>query len=84
MGYRPVLGILRAGERHGAARFDAACARALAVSGRSAPRRKFIEAILKQKLELAPIARAQAVRPLGHHDNVRGGAYYDMEKNNAD
>jgi transposase len=79
MGYRPVLGILRSAERHGAARFDAACARALAVSGRTAPRRKFIEAILKQHLELAPIATTQTARPLGHHENVRGGAYYDTE-----
>lgn len=84
MGYRPVLGILRSGERHGAARFDAACARALAVSGRTAPRRKFIEAILKQHLETAPIANTQTTRPLGHHDNVRGGAYYNMENGNAD
>jgi len=77
MGYRPVLGIIRAGERYGAARFDAACARALAVSGQTAPRRKFIEALLKQKLEHAPLAEAEPTRPLGHHKNVRGGAYYD-------
>ncbi len=84
MGYRPVLGIIRSGERHGAARFDAACARALAVSGRTAPRRKFIEALLKQRLEHAPIATTETVRPLGHHDNVRGGAYYDKETTHAD
>lgn len=84
MGYRPVLGILRSAERHGASRFDAACARALAVSGRTAPRRKFIEAILKQNLEVAPVTKTETARPLGHHDNVRGGAYYDMENRNAD
>jgi len=76
MGYRPVLGILRAAERHGTARFDAACARALSVSGRTAPRRKFIEAMLKQRLELAPVTSSDHGRPLGHHDNVRGGDYY--------
>jgi hypothetical protein len=77
MGYRPVLGIIRAGERYGAARFDAACARALAVSGQTAPRRKFIEALLKQRLEHVPLADTEQTRPLGHHANVRGGAYYD-------
>ena len=77
MGYRPVLGIIRAGERYGAARFDAACARALAVSGETAPRRKFIEALLKRQLEHAPLTDSEPTRPLGHHENVRGGAYYD-------
>lgn len=84
MGYRPVLGIIRAGERHGAARFEAACARALAVSGRTPPRRKFIEALLKQRLELAPLPSHQTGRPLGHHENIRGGAYYDKEKARVD
>ncbi|HSC05714.1 MAG TPA: IS21 family transposase [Steroidobacteraceae bacterium] len=84
MGYRPVLGIIRTGERFGAARFDAACARALAVSGSTAPRRKFIEALLKQRLEVVPLAVGETVRPLGHHDNVRGGAYFTKETKHAD
>jgi hypothetical protein len=84
MGYRPVLGIIRCADKHGAARFDAACARALAVSGQTAPRRKFIEALLKQRLEQAPIATEQPLRPLGHHDNVRGGAYYTKETTHVD
>ena len=84
MGYRPVLGIIRAGERYGAQRFDAACARALAVSGSTPPRRKFIEALLKQRLEHAPMPVNEPLRPLGHHDNVRGGGYYDKETTHAD
>lgn len=84
MGYRPVLGIIRAGERYGAQRFDAACARALAVSGSTPPRRKFIEALLKQRLEHAPMPVNETLRPLGHHDNVRGGGYYDKETTHAD
>jgi len=84
MGYRPVLGIIRSGERHGAVRFDAACARALAVSGSSVPRRKFIEALLKKRLESAPLPITETVCPLGHHDNVRGGAYYEKETTHAD
>lgn len=84
MGYRPVLGIIRSAERYGATRFDAACERALAVSGDTAPRRKFIEALLKKNLDVAPITVAETVRPLGHHDNVRGGDYYNEETTHAD
>jgi transposase len=83
MGYRVVLGIIRSGERNGAARFDAACARALEVSGATAPRRKYIEALLKSGLDRVPI-RQERLRPLGSHENIRGGAYYDKEKPHAD
>ncbi len=84
MGYRPVLGIIRTGERFGAARFDVACARALAVSGSTAPHRKFIEALLRQRIEIVPLAIGEMVRPLGHHDNVRDGAYFTKETKHAD
>lgn len=80
MGYRVVLGIIRSGERHGAARFDAACALALDVSGSTAPRRKYIEALLRRGLERTPRRSAEKLRPLGQHENIRGGAYYDKEK----
>ena len=83
MGYRVVLGIIRSGEKHGAARFDAACARALDASGSTPPRRKYIEALLRAGLERVP-ARQEKLRPLGQHENIRGGAYYDKEKPNAD
>lgn len=42
LGYRAVLGLIRFGERHAASRFDAACEYALAVSGSTVPRRKYI------------------------------------------
>src|SRR5262249_27190290 len=83
MGYRVVLGLIRSGEKHGAARFDAACARALDVGGSTAPRRKYIEALLRVGLERVPV-RQEKLRPLGDHENIRGGDYYDKEDRNAD
>lgn len=81
LGYRAVLGLIRAGERHPAARFDTACAYALEVCGSTAPRRKYIEALLKRGLERMPIIRQQDELPhLGMHENIRGGSYYDKEK----
>lgn len=78
MGYRAVLGLVRSGERHGAGRFDAACARALEVCGGSVPRRKYIEALLRSSLDrVTPVERPEKLRPLGLHENVRGGAYYE-------
>jgi hypothetical protein len=79
MGYRVVLGIIRSGERHGAARFDAACARALDVCGSTVPRRKYIEALLRSGLERVPASTSERLRPLGNHENIRGGAYYNKE-----
>ena len=84
MGFRAVLGLIRAGERHTASRFDAACAHALEVSGSTPPRRKYIEALLKRGLERAPIAKRDEPPPLGLHENVRGSSYYNKEKENAD
>jgi transposase len=84
LGYRAVLGLIRVGERHAAARFDAACAYALQVSGSTVPRRKYIEALLKKGLERAPLAKQDALPPLGVHENVRGGGYYDKENGHAD
>ncbi len=83
MGYRVVLGIIRSGEKLGAARFDAACARALEVCGSTPPRRKYIESLLRSGLDRVP-SRQEKLRPLGDHENIRGGAYYQKEKPHAD
>jgi transposase len=83
MGFRAVLGLIRVGERHGAARFDAACARALAVSGATPPRRKYIEALLKRGIERVPAQHQEDPPSLGLHENIRGGGYYDKEKHDA-
>lgn len=79
LGYRAVLGLIRAGERHAASRFDAACEYALAVSGSTVPRRKYIEALLKRGLERVPIVKQEELPSLGLHENIRGGGYYEKE-----
>jgi hypothetical protein len=84
LGYRAVLGLVRAGQRHPAPRFDAACAYALSVAGSTVPRRKYIEALLKKGLERAPLATQNELPILGVHENVRGGSYYDKENGHAD
>jgi transposase len=82
MGYRPVLGILRVAEKHGATAMDAACQRALSVAGKSAPHRRYIEGILKRGLERAlPLAPPVTPRT-ADHEFVRGGSYFDLEENN--
>lgn len=80
MGFRAVLGLIRSGERHQAARFDAACAYALEVCGSTPPRRKYIEALLKKGLERMPIGTRSEQPFIGLHENIRGGDYY--ERNN--
>lgn len=80
MGYRPVLGILRVAQKHGKERMDAACHRALAVAGSSAPHRRHIEGILKRGLEREPIAPPPMTPRSIAHENVRGGDYFDQEK----
>lgn len=77
MGYRPVLGILRCAEKHGSARMDAACQRALSVAGKTAPHRKHIEGILKRGLERVPIAPTPITRHPVAHENVRGPTYFN-------
>jgi transposase len=84
LGYRAVLGLVRVGQRHPAARFDAACAYALSVAGSTVPRRKYIEALLKKGLERAPLVKQDELPFLGVHENVRGGSYYEKENGNAD
>lgn len=80
MGYRPVLGILRCAEKHGAERMDAACLRALSVAGQSAPHRRYIEGILKRGLDRAlPLAPTMALHTSAH-EFVRGGSYFDKEE----
>jgi transposase len=80
MGYRPVLGILRCAEKHGAERMDAACHRALAAAGRSAPHRRYIEGILKRGLDRA-LPQAPPVTPRSAtHEFVRGPSYFDQKE----
>jgi transposase len=80
MGYRPVLGILRCAQKHGATRMDAACQRALSVAGKSAPHRRYIEGILKRGLERAQPLAQPTIPPAAANEFVRGGAYFDKDK----
>lgn len=83
MGYRPVLGILRLAEKHGAASFDSACQITLSVAGSSAPHRRHIEGVLKRGLRQSqPTPPAATHRASAAHEHVRGPSYYDTEKNN--
>jgi transposase len=74
-GYRSCLGILRLARREGAARLEAACARALAVGARSY---RHVEAILKHGLDRAPLPEAGPAAPARPvvHDQLRGPTYY--------
>jgi transposase len=69
-GFRSCIGILGLVKRYGAARVDAACARALVLGTRSY---SSVAAILKNHRENAPpIGEA----PILIHENIRGPGYY--------
>ncbi len=74
-GYRSCLGLFRLGRRHGAARLEAACARALAVGARSY---RHVDAILKHGLDRASLPEAGSAPPARVllHEQVRGATYY--------
>lgn len=80
MGYRPVLGILRCAEKHGAERMDAACHRALAVAGRGVPHRRHIEGILKHGLDRARPPSPTVTPRSSTHEFVRGPSYFDQKE----
>jgi len=70
-GFRSCIGILGLVKRYGAARVEAACARALALGTRSY---SSVAAILKNHRENAPPPAAEA--PILIHENIRGPGYY--------
>jgi transposase len=73
-GYRSCLGLLRLSRRDGAARLEAACARALTVGVRSY---RHVDSILKHGLDrLPPAAPAEPVPLAPVHEHVRGRDYY--------
>ena len=73
-GFRSCLGIFRLGRRHGEARLEAACARALAAGALSY---RSVDSILKGGLERAPLPEPPPVRATRSHANVRGPAAYE-------
>lgn len=79
-GYRACLGMLRAAERHGGERMNAACELALASGISGGPNRRYIEAILKRGLERQGKATPATRQSPLQHENIRGGAYYDRKE----
>ena len=72
-GYRACLGLMRLGRVHGAARLEAACARAAALRSY---RFRTVEHILNHQQDRLPLDEPPA-RPAIAHENVRGAAYYE-------
>jgi transposase len=72
-GYRACLGLLRLGERYGAPRLEAACARALQVGAISY---QSVKSILSTRLDQLPIEEQTALALPQNHEHVRGGEYY--------
>src|ERR1700730_3587397 len=70
-GFRSCIGILGLVKRYGAARVDAACARALGLGTRSY---NSVATILKTRRETAPPPIGEA--PILIHENIRGPGYY--------
>jgi transposase len=73
-GYRSCLGLLRLSRRDGAARLEAACARALTVGVRSY---RHVDSILKHGLDRLPPPEPAESLPLAPvHEHLRGRDYY--------
>jgi|TARA_B100000315_G_scaffold204928_1_gene198515 transposase len=78
-GYRSCMGILRLAKGVGHERMEAACRRALALDAVNYPS---IASILKTKLDQQPLPEPEEdiSSPVGHHDNIRGQAYYQTQE----
>jgi hypothetical protein len=79
-GRRACLALVRMAERYGSDRVEASCKRALEIGN---PTRKSVESILKSGLDKAA-PRAAALQRHVVHENIRGGAYFDREKERRD
>ncbi len=73
-GFRSCMGVMRLGERHGAARLEAACLRAERLGSY---RYKTIKNILSAGLDqLALEEEVSSGKAPAMHDNIRGSEYY--------
>ncbi len=72
-GYRPCLGIMQLGRRHGNIRLEAACARALALGS---CRYHTVRNILTAGQDRLPIEPPAETAPTPTHANIRGADYY--------
>lgn len=74
--FRSCFGLLRLASRFGGERLNAACLRA---STLGAFHYKSVESILKKGLDSQPLPEESSPPPsAGHHENVRGAAYYSQ------
>jgi transposase len=77
-GYRACLGLMRLGKRHGAARLEAAAARALQLG---APSYRTVQNILASGVDQLPLLDGGPIpAALPVHPNIRGSAYYTGEE----
>lgn len=73
-GFRSCLGIIRLGERYGAGRLEAACARAVSVGSYSY---RSVQSILRSGLDAKALpAASEPERTHPDHENLRGAGYY--------
>jgi DNA replication protein DnaC len=77
-GYRACLGLMRLSKRHGAARMEAACARARLLH---APSYRTVATILATGADRVPFGAEPAfLAALPAHANIRGSAYFTREE----
>ena len=79
-GYRACLGLLRLGKRYGAARLEAASARAVHLG---APRYRTVQNLLTSGLDQVPPDQLGAAAGLPVHANLRGADYYAARRSAA-
>jgi transposase len=77
MGYRSCLGIIRLAQHYPKQRVEAAAERALLAQ---ACRYESVKSILKNSLDVLPIAPPEPGPPPLTHDNIRGAGYFDQEE----
>lgn len=73
--FRSCLGLLKLGKKFGDERLNAACLRALELGAR---RFKNVKNILERGLDKETLPATGPNRTAGHHENVRGAAYYSQ------
>jgi transposase len=74
--YRACFGLMRLGKKFSNERLDAACLRALELGAR---RLKNVKNILERGLDKEALPASEpTTRGAGHHENVRGAAYYSQ------
>ena len=74
MGYRGCLGIMRLAKEYSAARMEAAAERALLTG---ACRYQSVKSILKNSLDVLPVANEEAEAKPSSHDYIRGSEYFN-------